>query len=255
MNTVDQLLENLGLSRNEARIYKVLLTLGTARVTEIAKQADLNKSTAQFTCQQLQRRGFISMIRRKNAYLFAVDDTRRLLNVIDADRVALDQKREQILRALPALDSLRNEQTALPRVHFFEEPKGVAAAWQSFMEKIPSGAVVSSFAHPLDQHSSGMPVLDQFIQTRIRRQITSRVILCDTPAAHALKKKNHDMLRETRIMTGRCCHMFSSEVMFYGDVVCLVTLQDGQECATTIENPPLARLLQTVFDGYWQSLA
>lgn len=254
MSSVDQALGELGLSHNEIVVYKALLKNGTARATELARWTGLTKSTAQFTCQQLHRQGIVSMVRRKNVYLFSVDDTRRLLGVLDAHRLAIDQKREQISRVLPELEGLRGEATGLPRVHFYEEAKGVATAWQAFMSGVPPGSVVCSFAHPLNASSARIAVLEQFMGQRQRRRITAHVIVCDTPAARSLQANDATMLRETRIMTGRCCHMFSSEVMFAGDLVCLVTLQDGQECATTIENPPLARLLQTVFDGYWAAL-
>lgn len=254
MSSVDSVLASFGLSPNEIVIYKVLLQSGLSRVVDIASKVDINRSTTQFTCQQLHRKGLVTMVRRKNAYLYAADDVRTLMHTIETQRLAIDKRKQELQKVLPELESLRKQDGGLPRVFFYEGHTRVNEAWHEFLGDIPERSVLCSFSHPLSQQAQTVQSLNQFIAARLKRKITSRVIACDTQSARQLKALDATSHRETRIMSGCCCQTGNSEILFYDRKICLVTIDHASAYVTLVENAQLATLLQATFNHHWQKL-
>lgn len=255
MSTVDIILADIGLSPNEIAIYKALLQSGLSRVVDIASKVNINRSTTQFTCQQLHRKGLVSMVRRKNAYLYTVDDTRTLMHNIETQRMAIEKRKQELQRILPELESMRKDETGLPRVFFYEGHARVTEAWHAFLKAIPEDATLCSFAHPLSSQAKTIQSLHQFVTARRKRNITAHVIACDTPSAHQLRRSDTESHRETRIMSGCCCGTGNSEILFYHQHICLVTIDHDSAYVTLVQNAQLATLLQATFNHHWKSLA
>jgi sugar-specific transcriptional regulator TrmB len=254
MSSVDSVLASLGLSPNEIAVYKVLLQSGLSRVVDIASKVDINRSTTQFTCQQLHRKGLVTMVRRKNAYLYAADDVRTLMHGVETQRLAIEKRKEELQKVIPELESLRTKDGGLPRVFFYEGYQRVAEAWHAFLDTIPEESILCSFSHPLLQHEKTISGVNQFVVARRKRKIFSRVIACDTPSAHQLKSLDTSADRETRIMNGCCCRMENSEILFYDRSICLVTVDHESAYVTLVENAQLSGLLRASFEHHWQLL-
>lgn len=253
MDTIDAVLGSLGLGKNEVRVYKALVAGDAMTVSAVAKETGLPASTTKFTLQQLVRRGVVSMVRRKNAHIYSVEDSRRLLTVIELQKQSLEQKHAAVLRILESLESLRRRDASVQRVRFFEGQEGVLQAWMLMLQKTPSAGVLRSFAHPVAEQSAGYPTLARFVNMRMRKQVRALVLATDSSSSAAMQAADAKALRETRIMRGYQGGSYSSEIMIGADAVCLSTVHDGQAHCTLIESAPVAQLLQLMFNGFWQA--
>lgn len=255
MKSIADILRSIGFTENEVVIYLALAEGGTAPASEIAKITRLPRSTVQFTCQQLQRKGVISLVKRKNMFLFSLDDSRRLLTLLELQKQSLVQKQEDVHRIITELENMRRPESALPSVRFHEGVEGIAAGWQSILELVPDGGTICSYAHPLDTGTDPVsPLLSTFVKQRLKRNVTSHVIACDSATSYDLQKNDHKALRETRIMTGRCCRESAGETMFFGSRICIISTKSELRSAVIVENAHIAALHQTAFDALWQTL-
>ena len=59
-------LEKLGFSPKEADVYISLLELGSAVVSDVAKKAGINRSTAYVLLESLEKKGFVSVSEKDN---------------------------------------------------------------------------------------------------------------------------------------------------------------------------------------------
>lgn len=254
MDTMKDVLHSLGLSDKEVPVYLALLRLGTAPASVLAKQTGLPRSTVQFLCQQLQRKGVISMIQRKNIYLFSADDPRRLLSLLELQRRTLDRQQENLHRIIGELERLRHPDAAVPRVRFYEGEAGVEAAWQSVLEHMGRDEEIIGYVYPLDaSRDAASPALDLFIRKRIAKNVRMRNIATQSAASSLLLSRDESSLRKTRLLQQQS-RGSPAEIMVYGSNICLVTVEHGAIFATVIENQSIAELLRASFDDHWKRL-
>ena len=97
---LQKVIEQLGYSANEAKVYLATLALGEAHVSDIAAKVDLPRTTAQIIVETLQKDGLLNFyVQRRYKYWVAENPERLLSNL---------RRREEIVRdALPKLSLIR----------------------------------------------------------------------------------------------------------------------------------------------------
>ncbi len=97
-----KIIEQLGYSKNEAKVYLAALSLGEAHISDIAIAVNMPRSTAQTVVDKLHKDGLMNFyVMRRYKYWVAENPSKLLDNL---------RKREDVLaHALPDLSALRLE--------------------------------------------------------------------------------------------------------------------------------------------------
>lgn len=90
-------LEELGLSGNEIKVYLALLETGSTRAGGIINRTGLPNSVAHLTLGQLVRKGLASFILHENIRFFQAAEPRTLLRFVDEKRLRLETAVSQML--------------------------------------------------------------------------------------------------------------------------------------------------------------
>jgi sugar-specific transcriptional regulator TrmB len=77
-------LQKLGLSSKEAIIYMALFELGSSVVTEVAKRAKINRSTAYVLIDSLSKRGLVSVSEKRGVKFFSPVAPDKLTKIAEA---------------------------------------------------------------------------------------------------------------------------------------------------------------------------
>lgn len=129
-----EILEKLGLSNKEARLYLSLLELGPAVVSDIAKKAHMNRSTAYVVLGFLIKRGFVSISDIKSVRLYTPTSPEHLVRLA---KESADKHNELVgitKTLLPKLKSMQNKTEQKPRVQFFDGNEGIKVVQQDIQK-------------------------------------------------------------------------------------------------------------------------
>jgi len=97
-----KVIEHLGYSASEAKVYLATLALGEAHISDIAAKAKLPRTSAQALVDKLHKDGLLNFYVERRYKYWVAENPERLLARI--------QRREDTLRGmLPALDTLRRQ--------------------------------------------------------------------------------------------------------------------------------------------------
>ncbi len=91
-----EILEDLGFTNAEIKVYIALLELGTATAGPIIEHSKLQNSVVHMTLKKLINKGFISFIKNGKRNIYQASNPRHMLDYID-------QKKEQFETILPEL--------------------------------------------------------------------------------------------------------------------------------------------------------
>ena len=93
MNT--EILEQIGLSRNEIKAYFALLELEQASATPIVKKSGIPNSKVYLTLDKLIKKGLVSYVIKNNAKYFQASDPKNLIGFLnDKENLISLQKKE-----------------------------------------------------------------------------------------------------------------------------------------------------------------
>jgi sugar-specific transcriptional regulator TrmB len=104
---VNELL-NLGLSQKEAEVYLATLQLGQATVQNIAKKAEINRTTAYTHIKNLIARGLIGTSEKFGKQYFVAEKPEKLKFLFEQQELEFLRKKETVNRLMPELESIYN---------------------------------------------------------------------------------------------------------------------------------------------------
>lgn len=114
---MENILQEIGLSKNESKVYLALLKFGKMRLKEITYAARLHRQNALDSLDRLHARGLIGI---------GSEGKRKTYSAVNPDRlrVIVEEKEKRLEQMLPALLSLA-ESKDKPRIDIFDGPEGL----------------------------------------------------------------------------------------------------------------------------------
>jgi sugar-specific transcriptional regulator TrmB len=116
---VNQVLQNIGLSEKEAKVYLVLLEFQEALPSTIAKRADIKRPTTYVILERLVKKGLVSHFRSEKTKVKHY----RALNpnfLVESQQ----EKTEDLIKALPKLLNLNDKYESPPQMTVYEGKEG-----------------------------------------------------------------------------------------------------------------------------------
>lgn len=93
-------LQEIGMSKNESKIYETILELGTCGVSEISKKSEIHRRSVYDALQRLIERGVVFQIFGGKENTYSAADPQKLLEMIR-------EKEETFERILPYLEQIQ----------------------------------------------------------------------------------------------------------------------------------------------------
>ncbi len=115
---IQKVIEQLGYSSKEAKVYLAALELGECRISDIAERVKLPRTSAQIIIDKLHEDGLVNFyVMRRYKYWVAENPTHLLAR--------LHRREELVKEALPRLDALRKASMRKNRTEDAKRFKGV----------------------------------------------------------------------------------------------------------------------------------
>ncbi|MBI4033974.1 MAG: hypothetical protein HY378_00285 [Candidatus Brennerbacteria bacterium] len=120
------ILEELGLSPNEAKIYETLIEKGESSVSDIAVAAGIHRRNAYDVIQRLIDKGLCFQI---------FSTTENKYNAVDPDKLSeiIAEKRDKLLAALPGLKKKFSERLAPEEAYIYRGLEGQKNVWRDVL--------------------------------------------------------------------------------------------------------------------------
>lgn len=235
---INQLLQKLGFSPNESKVYLAALETGAAGAQEIALKAGVKRTTGYSVLTYLVNRGIVGKTKIRGKTRFLAEPPERLLTLVN-------ELERGIKKALPELAAIYNKKDTKPKITFFE---GTAA-----VQKVYDDTLVEKPAEILEWNTSAYfersEVDPEYIQKRVALGIKARRI-ASRGSQWDLKHKYLDQkeLAETLIVSKE---QFDPriEVNIYNDKVAF--LNYAENMSVIIESQAIAEAMRQAYELSW----
>jgi sugar-specific transcriptional regulator TrmB len=234
-------LKEFGLSENEIKTYITLLKTGESSVQEIAKNAELPRTTCYHILTSLQQKGLIGTAVKKHIKYFQATPPKILVKI-------LNQKKRYIEEAIPELKAMISTFKQKPEVEILEGINGIKTILLDILEEkneiLHYGDIISLVKN-LEY------IFPQYIKERIRKKIPIRIIGKKEPEHSKLIKSAKKEYRKFKFLPEN--FIFKTSVFIYKDKVAILNLQKEPCYGIIISNEDYQDTQKQIFELLWKS--
>ncbi|HEX8974083.1 MAG TPA: helix-turn-helix domain-containing protein [Patescibacteria group bacterium] len=240
---IKQVLQQFGLAGKKADVYLAALELGSSSVIEIARKAQIKRTTCYDILHDLMTEGLISETTKGKKRLFVGEDPEKIQR-------NLKNKEKLFSEILPQLQSINNTRGSKPKIRFYEGKEGLKEVYDD-TTKYPGELL--GFASYDIINVLGKEWAAEYLKKRIKNDVYARGII---PGAEPMMREYISKDQEQRRMTKVIDHKkypFTIEINIYGhNKVALMSAKE--EIGLIIEGQEIHNTLKLIFELIWDLL-
>jgi sugar-specific transcriptional regulator TrmB len=162
-----EILQNLGFTQSEAKVYLTLLRSGQVKVGHIIEKSGLQSSTIHNTLHSLIDKGFVTYIFKDKIKRYQAVDP----NLILKSYKEREQKFENILPQLKSIQELSEEKQ---QAEIYEGTKGIMSLLNTLIEGVKPKDVYYFFARDI---SGSNPEIQEFFERYDAKRNSKKLVV------------------------------------------------------------------------------
>ncbi len=142
------LLEEIGLTSSEIKVYLALLELGSSTTGPIAEKAEVASSKIYELLQKLLEKGLVSFVVKANMKYFEAADPVRILDYVEERERRFFLQKQKIKQLLPELELKRTLQKYHSDAKVYKGIKGLQSAFYEALREMKNGSKIYCYGIP-----------------------------------------------------------------------------------------------------------
>ncbi|MBI2044562.1 hypothetical protein HYT23_00735 [Candidatus Pacearchaeota archaeon] len=176
-----EILEDIGLTNGEIKVFLTLLELGEANANPIKKKTHMQNSVVHLCLNNLIDKGLVNYIEKGKRRYYRATNPENLINF-------LDEKKRRLKEILPALINKQKEQSKY-EVHIYEGEKGLKTVHEDILKDLRKGGEFFVLGAPKEAHDKFEPYFLDFHKRREKLGIKLKGIYKKDSKEYAEKRK------------------------------------------------------------------
>lgn len=239
-----KVLKDVGLTENEAKVYLALLSLGPSAIQNIARAAEIKRTTCYSVIESLKLLGLVkSELVRWKTMLVAIDPE-QLGNL-------LDQRKKKFQENLKEFQVLSHAQEKGGVIQYFEGLEAVKSVYESLIRDIKPHEDYMIISNIDDWYRLDPQYFDKFTRRRAKLNIRIRLLLLDSPIARKIQKIQKNYNEEIKILPQNTKFKVNLVVTPQRIAIHQLTMPI---MAIVIENKSIITMQQQLFEVIWRIL-
>ena len=242
------LLEELGLSEKEAKVYLAALSLGPATILKIARTAETRRTTVYSLIDSLKTKGLMAVELKGFKTLYAAEDPKKLETV-------LEQRRQKLKDNLPDLSAMFNLKGGESYIKYYEGVESIKSIYRGLLEDIRPHEDYLIFSNVDEWWKLDREFLLKFTLDRAElartHGIKIKILLQNTPGATDYKKNEKLYCLEAKKLPAN--NRLTTNLVIIPKKVVIHQLTPPA-MAIVIENKSIIQLHRELFETIWQSI-
>ncbi len=242
-----EVLEEIGLTKSEIKVYQALLQLSHATAGPIISKAKIASSKIYELLDKLMDKGLATSYIEANTKYFKAVNPERLLDYLKSKEEELKKKEEELQGLMPQLNQLFSEHIEETEVEVFKGYKGAATAFKEMMNELKKGEeflVIGGGDSPSANQRTKM-FFENLHQKRSKKGIILRIIFSE-----ARRKSSKEMAFFPHTKPKYSPYGTPSTINIYNDTTILLTMSPFP-AAIRIKDKNITKSYRIYFEKMW----
>lgn len=240
-----ELFKKIGFNENKQNIYLALLSLGTATVTEVSKEAQVERTNVYKIVQELLKEDLIEELPGKVKKFVALPPS-RLLDLLENSKKAGEA-------LLPTLLTLFKSTKTKPKFRFYEGEDGFKKVFEDVL-KLKNETIYTFSPVGVLLKRLGITYLRHYMEKRVKRSVKRLALRPAGDRKYQRKDwevyaQDEKLDREVRFLPKTI--VFNTLIQIYQDRVAVMA-SEKEGYSFIIESQELADLMKNIFKWLWK---
>ena len=241
MENIPEIMEKIGLSPKEVRVYLALLRVGQASATLIAGNSGLKRPTTYLILEELRKRGFVLKMPGSKKQMFIAKSPEEIIG-------AAKKNVDNAISILPQLVNMFSQNDPQVRTIHFEGLNGIREAlWYKFYE-LKGSEIVAFFGSGKDASADLIRLFHEWNGAIANVDIKLRSIVPDAGDLKKFRENDKDYGFEPKIMPSSD-YTSKTSIEITDKFIRIIMFKEQQ--AVIIENPVVAKAMKEIFEVVW----
>ncbi len=196
-----KLLEKIGLTSSEIKVYFALMKLGSSSTGKIISEAKINHSKIYLVLQKLKDKGLVSEVIKNKTKYFSAAEPQNLLDYVKIKKKELEQQEEEIEKIIPELQLQHKMGEERQEASVYSGYEGIKSAFNLLLSSL--NAKEEYFVFTLYEEANSEQLHRFFLnyhQKRIAKGIKVKLLTMKRFKSATLKKFPKYPLSERRFI-------------------------------------------------------
>lgn len=242
---IDSVLVNIGLSKEQADIYKSLLSNGAQTATQLSRTTRVKRTYVYRICAELVKKGLVVQTKKNHTTIFSPQSPDNLLSLAQSQKQQAEQAQQTLENILPTLKEKYRVVETRPVVTYFEGIEGIKRVFADIYapKKEPVYGCVD-----LEKADAAVPgyIVKELIPLRIKNKLFAKSFIAKSTQGKEVAKKDKESLRESLLLDKKQ-YPIPAEIDVYEDKIALLSFARGQFVGVLIQNQDLATSVKSIF--------
>ncbi|MCX6740773.1 MAG: MarR family transcriptional regulator [Candidatus Parcubacteria bacterium] len=245
--SIESKLTNLGLNKNQVKIYLTLLQLGSANIQDIAQKAAIKRTTAYSILDTLLQKGLVNFSAKGAHREYYAENPKKIPALFEEQEKKIQTEQKAFKEILPELLSIYNIKGVKPKIRTYEGLEGIKKIFNESIEvKIDEEMLVYSAYEEVNKYLQ--QYIKEYIASRVKKGLKQRCIAENSAQTNELLKADIKELRQTRLIN-KDRFPLSNQVIIYGNKIYIASYKDL--LGIIIESSTIARTQKSIFELAW----
>ena len=243
-------LTEIGLSKNQAEIYSLLISSGKQKGSEIAKKVGLSR---QLTYKILDELIELELVEKKKesgkAGNFLTTHPSNLDNLLQKKENEIKKAQRELSVTIDSLISEYNLNSGKPGVQFFE---GIDGVRKVLYDSLQNSEEIYAFIDFISIEKYVKKINAEYMQERIKKKVFKKILTVNNSETKKLLKNYSKDFTEIRLLPQNNNISFSVATEIYDNKISYITFKEKILTATKISDPEIYKLNKIIFEALWE---
>ncbi len=240
-----KLLEEIGLSEGETKVYLALIKLGITKTGNLALQAGVSTSKVYKILNRLEKKGLVGHIIKNNVRHYRSLDPNRLIDYIEEKEKTLEEKKELVRKLIPEIITAQKNKKKPTEATIYHGTKAVANIFKNVIDELHAGDMYYVIGA---SYISGLrPFFSLHHKRRAQKGIKLKM-LANYDTKDNLEKNTY-LKAEVKFLPQYL--ITNTEIVFYNNKLLMVLWTLDPYCFV-IEDEDAVKSFRKYFDTFWK---
>jgi len=244
---IEKPLEEIGLTKNEVKVYLALMEIGLTTTSAIIKKIGINTSKVYESLDRLLKKGLVSYTIIRNKKHWQAEEPDRIKEFLNDEKKKIEQKERKLNLIIPKLQSKRKHEEEITEYSIFEGIKGVKTAREKIFNVLKRGGTLYLILSSYPKEEKLESYWLDFQKRRARKGIKCKYIF-SKEFKELGKKREKILLTEARYVKSEI--LSPTWIEIYGDNVGIGVL-GYKPSVFLIKNKDIAKSFLNYFEKLW----
>lgn len=243
-NKLIDTLQNLGLSDHESRVYLACLSLGPSTILQIAKIAEVKRTTVYNVIESLKQLGLIHVDIRGFKQLYVADNPEKL-------EVMVNARRDELISSLPEFMGLYNLKGGESFIRYYEGSEACKSVYNNIILETKYGEDLLIVSNQENWQQHDAKFFSDFVEGYSKKGLSVRKLLQTSSSGTGHRK--HEAKYNEKIKPLPLSFKLSANLFITPRKVVIHQLIPPI-LAIEIENNSVVRMNKEMFEMVWHSI-